>query len=113
MSHVHRHAGTPKGRASNAHVTKAGQPPAAATTGIGDNDTSVIRGPAIKKAGRVIPYASDSANRRLMIPIGLKKSALGVFGTNREKNVYKGTGSESGSPVPFYIKRRRNNNVLQ
>ena len=96
-----------------AHVRKSGPQPDQAKTCFGDNDTSVIRGPAIKKAGRVIPYASDPANRRLMIPIGLKKSALGVFGTNREKNVYKGTGSESGLPVPFYIKRRRNNNVLQ
>ena len=96
-----------------AHVRKSGLHPDQAKTVFGYNDTSVIRGPATRKAGRVIPYVSDLANRRLMIPIGLKKSALGVFGTNREKNVYKGTGSEAGSPVPFYIKRRRNNNDLQ
>ena len=39
-------------KSDKAHVTKAGKLPAAATTDIGDNDTSVIRGPAIKKAGR-------------------------------------------------------------
>ena len=41
-----------------AHVTKTGLQPAAAMTGIRDNDTSVIRGPATKKAGRSDSYGA-------------------------------------------------------
>ncbi len=41
-----------------AHVTKTGLQPAAAMTDFGDNDTSVIRGPATKKAGRLDSYGA-------------------------------------------------------
>ena len=41
------------GRESDlAHAAETGLPPAEAMTDAGVNDTSVIRGPAIKKAGR-------------------------------------------------------------
>ena len=38
------------------HAAEAGLPPAEAMTDTGVNDTSVIRGPAIKKAGRREAY---------------------------------------------------------
>ena len=41
-----------------AHVTKTGLQPEAAMTDTGDNDTSVIRGPATKKAGRLDSYGA-------------------------------------------------------
>ena len=42
----------PERASDQTHAAKAGLPLAAAMTGAGDNDTSVIRGPAMKKAGR-------------------------------------------------------------
>ena len=41
-----------------AHATETGLQPEAATTGFGDNDTSVIRGPATMKAGRLDSYGA-------------------------------------------------------
>ena len=43
-----------------AHAVNSGSLPEAAMTDIGDNDTSVIRGPATMKAGRVMPYEAVS-----------------------------------------------------
>ena len=40
------------------HAAEAGLPPAEAMTDAGVNDTSVIRGPAIKKAGRLDSYGA-------------------------------------------------------
>ena len=39
-------------------MIKAGLLPVEAMTGVGDNDTSVIRGPAIKKAGWLNSYGA-------------------------------------------------------
>ena len=41
-----------------AHAMNFGSLPEAAMTDIGDNDTSVIRGPATKKAGRLDSYGA-------------------------------------------------------
>ena len=43
--------GTHKRASDTTYMIKAGLLPVEAMTGVGDNDTSVIRGPAIMKAG--------------------------------------------------------------
>jgi hypothetical protein len=40
------------------YTLKSGLPPGGAMTDTGDNDTSVIRGPATMKAGRLDPYGA-------------------------------------------------------
>ncbi len=45
-------------RSDRTYTAKAGLLPAEARTGSGDNDTSVIRGPAAEKAGRQKTYGS-------------------------------------------------------
>ena len=51
------------------YTLKSGLPPGGAMTDTGDNDTSVIRGPAIKKAGRWDSYETGKAARCLMISL--------------------------------------------
>jgi len=46
------------GRAIKTYTIKAGLLPVEAMTDVGDNDTSVIRGPATKKAGRLDSYGA-------------------------------------------------------
>ena len=49
-----------------AHAMNFGSLPEAAMTDIGDNDTSVIRGPATKKAGRSDSYVSGEFASKFM-----------------------------------------------
>jgi len=49
---------TPKWASDKTYTIKAGLLPVEAMTGVGDNDTSVIRGPATKKAGRLDSYGA-------------------------------------------------------
>ena len=46
------------GESDKTYTIKAGLLPVWAMTGVGDNDTSVIRGPAIMKAGRLDSYGA-------------------------------------------------------
>ena len=49
---------TPRWASDKTYTIKAGLLPVEAMTGVGDNDTSVIRGPATKKAGRLDSYGA-------------------------------------------------------
>jgi len=46
------------GASDTTYTIKAGLLPVEAMTGVGDNDTSVIRGPATMKAGRFDSYGA-------------------------------------------------------
>jgi len=48
--------GTHKRVSGTTYTIKAGLLPVEATTSVGDNDASVIRGPATRKAGRFDSY---------------------------------------------------------
>ena len=50
--------GTHKRASDTTYMIKAGLLPVEAMTGVGDNDTSVIRGPATMKAGRFDSYGA-------------------------------------------------------
>ena len=50
--------GTHKRASDTTYMIKAGLLPVEAMTGVGDNDTYVIRGPAIMKAGRFDSYGA-------------------------------------------------------
>ena len=91
------------------HVTKAGLQPEAAKTGIGNNDTSVIRGPATMKAGRLDSYGAfrktppGDSHRIIQI------RSRGVEDKLREANMKL---REIGSPVSPYILSEDNQNEL-
>ena len=48
----------PRWASDKTYTIKAGLLPVEAMTDVGDNDTSVIRGPATKKAGRLDSYGA-------------------------------------------------------
>ena len=50
--------GTHKRASDTTYMIKAGLLPVEARTGVGDNDTSIIRGPATMKAGRFDSYGA-------------------------------------------------------
>ena len=65
---LRQHAMMPKG-AERFAAANAGQQPAVTMMPGRDNDTSVIRGPAIMKAGRVKPYEAASLAVPVRYPI--------------------------------------------